>query len=304
MSRPPDEAARASELSAHLEWPSDEDGDTEVAEDEAPTVRSFFLGQLPDDEPDDIWVDEPAGGENGAGDPVVDAADETSEFEGFELQVWSDRADPDEVLDHAAQHLDRLSASLTPDLRDPAPTHAGENEQPLISAADEPTIVATGAVPLAGGRRTTRAARTQRARGRRSRIVVVAAVVIALVAVTSLFVGTRGETGGQRARRPTSTSFERQTSSTGTTAPQPDVAPSTDPASEPATPGSVASGSRPGAPGTTAGAQAQAPVPAGSTAPRPPPAPGSTAAPPSSAAPPSAPPPRSPMCQLLPVVCP
>ena len=57
-----DDWARASEMNAHLEWSSADDGDR-GSEESPPTARGFFLGQLPDnqpdDEPEDVWADEP-----------------------------------------------------------------------------------------------------------------------------------------------------------------------------------------------------------------------------------------------------
>jgi hypothetical protein len=273
-----DENARASELSAHLEWPHAEDGDMEAPDEEAPTVRGFFLGQLPERPVDATWTDEPR--------------DEG--LEGIELDGWP---------------ADVQGSSTLP---------LGEEEQPLVSGSDEPTraaipkaIVLPAEPPAGDGMQVPRMARKRRAQRRRSRIVMVGAAVVALVAGTGVYVGTNAKAGDgdQRARRPTPTSFERHSSSTtATTLAAPEVTPDTEPAPAPASdaaPGSAAPTSRPGAPRATSSPQTGAPGTSGSaaTAP-PPPAPGSTGPPPSSAAPPSNPPPSSPMCQVLPIVCP
>jgi hypothetical protein len=253
----PDESARGDELNVYLHWSPVEDADGEGAQAKAPNARSLFLGQLPDDQPNDVWADDPA------------------DFEGFE---------PD------------LSAE--PELVEPVEIPAGESEQFPAPAADEPIgdatapvpPVATAAVRRIGERDARRAARNRRARIRRSRIAVVVGVVAAVVTGTAVYVGTTVNGGDQRAGRPTSTSFERQSSSTtATTAGASDAAPGTEPAPDPAA-GSAAPASSPGAPGGTSPSQF------GAT--------GTTGAPPSSDAPPSSPPPRSPTCQLLPLVCP
>ena len=58
-----DDWPRASEMDAHLEWPSADDGDGGGSDETAATTRGFFLGQLPEDEPDDAWADKaPDGG--------------------------------------------------------------------------------------------------------------------------------------------------------------------------------------------------------------------------------------------------
>ncbi len=66
-----DERARAPEMNAHLEWRAADEGDGEGSEEAAPTARDFVLGQLPVDEPDDIWEEAPDGGV-GEGDPSAD----------------------------------------------------------------------------------------------------------------------------------------------------------------------------------------------------------------------------------------
>jgi hypothetical protein len=271
-----DDWARASE-DAHLEWPP---ADAEGSEESAPTTRGFFLGQLPEDEPDDAW----------AGDVWVDGSPEGGEVDGD---------DPDGVLEDGEQELDPFATSFETNLQDPVATAGDETELSFASVADEPTQVAAGAVPSVSARRIERAARRQRGRARLSRVAVVAGVVAALAAGTAVFVGTHANAGDQRASRSASTSIEPQPSSTTvTTTPGTDAAPGTEPAPDPsATPGSAA----PTAPQGTSSAPARAP---GSPAPTSTRAPGSTAAPPNSAAPPSSPPPRSQMCQVLPVLCP
>jgi hypothetical protein len=269
----PDESARGDELNVYLHWSPAEDADGERPEAEAPTARGLFLGQLPDDQPDDGWTD---------GLP---------DSEGFE---------PD--------------ATFETELVEPVEIPAGESDQfpaplvgePIGDATAPVPPVATAAVPRIGGREARRAARNRRARVRRSRIAVVVGVVAALVAGTAVYVGTRATGGDQRARRPTSTSFERRSSSTtATTVGASDAAPGTEPApaSDPAA-GSAAPASSPGAPRGTSPTQAGAAGAGGGPAATSQPAPGSTGAPPSGGSPPSSPPPRSPTCQLLPVVCP
>jgi hypothetical protein len=267
----PDERARGDELNVYLHWSPD----GESTQAEAPKARGLFLGQLPDDQPDDVWMDE------------------RPSSEGFE---------PD--------------ASFETELVVPVEVPAGESEQSHPPEVDEPLAdatapvspVATVAAPPVSARTIHRAARKQRARVRRSRIAVVAGVVAALAAGTGVYVGTQAKAGDDEARRPTSTSFERQSSSTTATtvgafdtAPAPEPAPAPDPAS-----GSPAPASSPGAPRGTSPTQTGATGTGGGPAATSQPAPGSTGAPPSSGSPPSSPspPPRSPTCQLLPVVCP
>jgi hypothetical protein len=274
-----DDWSRASEMKAHLEGPS--------ADETAPTARSFFLGQLPEDEPDDVWEDE-------AED--VWAEDPPDGGEG-------DGADPEAVLPDGEQDLDPLATSFETELRDPAATEGDPTELSRATADDEPTSVATGAVPAVGAavgaRQAFRAARKQRGRVRLSRIALVAGIVAALAGGTAVYVGTQAKADNNHASRSRSTSFDRQSSSTTTTsspsssAPAPGTEPAPDPAADP---GSAA----PTAPQGTSSAPAAAPR---STAPTSPQAPSSTAPPPSSAAPPSSPPPQSPTCQVLPILC-
>jgi hypothetical protein len=265
----PDETARASDLSAHVHWRPVKDADGEGPHAQAPKARGFFLGQLPNDQQDDVSAHEPP------------------DSEGFE---------PD--------------GTFETEIVEPVEIPAGESDQFPAPVVDEPIgdatapvpPVATAAVPRIGGREARRAARHRRARVRRSRIAVVVGVVAALVAATAVYIGTRTNGSDQRARRPTSTSFERQSSSTtATTVGASDAAPATEPApaSDPAA-GSAAAPSGSGAPRGTSPRQTGAAGTGGGPAATSQPAPGSTGAPPTS----GSPPPRSPMCQLLPVVCP
>ena len=267
----PDESARGEELDVYLHWPPVEDAAAEGAQAKAPKARSLFLGQLPDDQPADAWTDEPPGSE------------------GFE---------PD--------------ASFETELVEPVEIFAGEIEKSRAPEIDEPSgdvtapapPVATAAVPPVGGREARRAARNKRAKVRRSLVVAVVGVVATFVAGTGVYVGTQAKAGDAGARRPTSTSFERQsTPTTATTVGASDTAPATERAPDPAS-GSAAPASSPGAPRGTSPSQTGAAGTGGGPAATSRPAPGSTATPPNTAAPPSSPPPRSPTCQLLPVVCP
>jgi hypothetical protein len=255
-----------------------EDGDAGAAQ--RPQTRGFFLGQLPDDPPPD----------DGADDAPEKSPDQ------FELRAWNDHPDVGGVLQDGSQHVDRLTASL-----DDALGFSGADELDTAPAppADEPNGTTTVVEPPIGERRARREARKRRAKIRRSHVGVVAAVVIAVLAGTGLYVGSRTSTGDERSRPPTSTSLgPRSASTVVTTAPAPQSAPA--PGTE-AAPGSAPLSSQPGAPraGLPAGPAPGTAAPASGT---PPPAPESSA-PPSSASPPSAPP-RSPMCQLLPGVCP
>ena len=268
-----DESARNEELDVYLRWPRVEDAGGEGAQAKAPKARSLFLGQLRDGQPDDVWTDE------------------RPDSEGFE---------PD--------------ASFETELVEPVEIFAGEIEKSRAPEIDEPSgdvtapapPVATAAVPPVGGREARRAARNKRARVRRSLVVVVVGVVATFVAGTGVYVGTQAKAGDAGARRPTSTSFERQsTPTTATTVGAPDTAPITEPAPAPdPASGSAAPASSPGAPRGTSPSQTGAAGTGGGPAATSRPAPGSTATPPNTAAPPSSPPPRSPTCQLLPVVCP
>jgi hypothetical protein len=286
-----DDWPRASEMDAHLEWPSADDSDGGGSDETAPTTRGFFLGQLPEDEAGDVWADEP-------NDLWVHEAPE---------DVWADDhpdggevegADPEGVLPDSEEDLDPLATSFETELHEPVATDGDATELSFASVADEPTQIAPGAVPSVSARRILRAARKQRGRARLSRIALVAGVVAALAAGTAVYVGTHANAGDQRASRSTSTSVERRSSSTtATTAATSSPAPGTEAARDPAAvPGSAA----PTAPQGTS----SAPAAPGSAAPTSPRAPGPTAAPPNSAAPPSSPPPRSQTCQVLPVLCP
>ena len=287
-----DDWARASEMNAHLQWPSADARDGEGSDETAPTARGFFLGQLPEDEAEDVWADEP-------NDAWADDAPE---------EVWADDppdggegdgADPEGVLPDGEQDLDPLDASFETELHDSVGADGDATELSLPSVADEPTRVATGTVPAVGARKAYRAARKQRGRARLSRVALVAGVVAALAAGTAVYFGTHAKADDHHASRSTSTSVERRSSSTTATTVAGSVpAPGTEPAPNSAgTPGSSA----PASPQGTSSAPAGAPGSAAPTSPR---APGSTAGPPNTAAPPSTPPPRSPTCQVLPVLCP
>ena len=157
----PDQTARVSELGVHFEWPSAEDSDRESSEAKAPTARGFFLGQLSGDHPNDEWAGaRPRRGEG-------------------------DRADLDGLLEDGAQQLDHLDTSIATELQDPVEIPA-ENERSCASEVDEPARAATDPAPPAGGRAARRAARDQRAKGRRLRVAFVAAGVVVLVAGTSM----------------------------------------------------------------------------------------------------------------------
>jgi hypothetical protein len=267
-----DDWSRASE-DAHLEWPPADGADGEVPEEKAPTTRGFFLGQLADGEPVDEWADEPAD------DVYADERPDGGEDEGGDF--------------------DLPAPSFETELHDPIPTDDDATELSLASGTGEPTRIATGAVPSVSARQALRAARQRRGRARLSRVALVAGVVAALAGGTAVYVGTHAKADNHHASRSASTSFKRQSSSTtATTVAGTAAAPGTEPAPDPAAvPGSAA----PTAPQGTSSAPAAAPGSAAPTSPR---APGSTAAPPNTAAPPSSPPPRSPMCQVLPVLCP
>jgi hypothetical protein len=269
----PDESARGDELNVYLDWSPVEDAEAESPQANAPKARALFLGQLPDDQPDDAW------------------ADELPDSEGIEPQ-----------------------ATIETELVEPVEIPDGMSDQSWEPVADEPIADATApvppartaAVPRVGGREARRAARNQRARVRRSLIAAVVGVIATFVAGTGVYVGTQAKAGDEGARRPTSTSFERRSSSTtGTTVGVSDAAAAAEPApaSDPA-PGSAAPASSPGAPRGTSPSQTGASGTGGDPAATSRPTSGSTGAPPSSDAPPSSPPPRSPTCQLLPVVCP
>ena len=251
----------------------------------APTTRAFFLGQLPEDEADDLWADETPR------NVWADAPPDGGAVDG---------ADPEGDLPDGEQHLDPFATSFETALHDPVATDGDATDLSLTSVTDEPTLVTTGPVPAVGARKAYRAARKQRGRARLSRIALVAGVVAALAAGTAVYVGTRAKADDHHESRPTSTSFERGSpSTTATTVAGSDSALGTEPTPDPA---GVPGASAPASPQGTSSAPAAAPGGVVPTSPR---APSSTAAPPTTAAPPSAPPPtRSPTCQLLPVVCP
>ena len=213
----PDGSARGDDLNICLDWSPGEDAEDEGPQATAPTARGLFLGQLPDDQLDDAW------------------ADDLADSEPFESD-----------------------ASFETELVEPVEIPAGESDQFPAPVVDEPVgdatapvaPVVTAAGPRIGGREARRAARNRRARLRRARIAVVVGVIAALVAGTAVYVGTQASGGDQRARRPASTSLERQSSSTTeTTVSVSDTAPATEPppVSDPAT-GWAAPASSPGAP--------------------------------------------------------
>lgn len=238
------------------------------------TARGYFLGQLPDDHVDEAWTkaDEPAG-------------------DGGEIRF-------DAVLDEAEPHLDRLEANLDTDLEEHTAARVEERPSRATAVIEvEPDDAAPVASPPV--RRTPRrgARARRRALGRRYRVAAVVTVVAVLIAGTGLYLRTQADAADKRARRPTSTSLERRSTPTTGTPTSVEVASGIEPA--PASAG--ASGSEPSAPqGTSSspsrGASPRAPA-SGSAAP----APGTSGAPPSN---PESSPPRSPACQLLPVVCP
>jgi hypothetical protein len=306
-----DETAPVSPVSAHLEWPSAEDEDAESSEGEAPPVRHFFLGQLPDDESDHVWEDEHPGRDNGAGDRPAGPGDYASDFEGFELPAWTDSADLDQSLDEDAPHLDLITSFE--ELPSPATSDADDDERPLASEGDDPTNVAIRPVPLPRGRETDDVAREGRTGVPRSRIVLVAALVVVLLASTAVYVGTRAKAEDQRARRPTPTSVEPQsvstTGTTATTAGSSGAAPETEPApASNAASGSGAPASRQGAPKGLGSTQTRTPATGTAGASSAPPA---TSSGPNASPPPPPPPPPpapstspNPICQVTPGLCP
>jgi len=269
----PDERARGDELNVYLDWSPVEDAEPESLQGNAPKARALFLGQLPDDQPDDAW------------------ADELPDSEGIEPQatIETELVEPVEIPD-------RVSDESWEPLID----------EPIADATAPVRPVVTAAVPRVGGREARRAARNQRARVRRSLIAAVVGVIATFVAGTGVYVATQAKAGDEGARRPTSTSFERPSSSTtGTTVGASDAAAAAEPAPAPdPAPGSTAPASSPGAPRGTSPSHTRASGTGGGPASTSRPTPGSTGAPPSSDAPPTSPPPRSPTCPLLPVVCP
>ena len=242
-------------------------------------ARGYFLGQLPDDH-----VSE-----------VCPKADESAGHAGAADEIHFDA-----VLDAAEPHLDRLEASLGTDLHDHAETRVQEEPSGATALVEvEPDYA--GAVPTSPMRRVPRRRATARTRthDRRSRVAAAVTVVAVLLAGTGLYVRSQADAADKRARPPMSTSREQRSRPTTGPPASVEVAPQTDLA-----PASAAvPGSQPAAP------QGPSSTPSQGTAPRAPasassaPAPGSTGAPPANTAPPSAPP-RSPTCQLLPVLCP
>jgi hypothetical protein len=303
-----DETAPVSPVSAHLEWPSAEDEDSDSSDGETPPVRRFFLG---DDESDGVWEDEHTGRDNGAGDRPAGPGDDASDFEGFELPAWNDSADLDQSLDEDAPHFDLITSFE--ELPRPATSDADDDERPLASEVDDPTNVAIRPVPLARGRETDDVAREGRTRVPRSRIVLVAAVVVVLLVSTAVYVGTRAKAEDQTGRRPTPTSVEPQsvstTGTTATTAGSSGAAPDTEPApASNAASGSAAPASRQGAPKGTGLTQTRAPATGTAGAGSPPPAasngPNATPPPPPPPPPPAPSTNPNPICQVTPGLCP
>src|ERR1700716_3424981 len=109
-----DDRARASEMNAHLEWPYADARAGQRSDETPPTTRGFFLGQLPEDEAEDVWADE------APGDAWVDEAP---------ADVWADDppdggevddADPEGAPpDGGKQALDPLAASFETELHEP-----------------------------------------------------------------------------------------------------------------------------------------------------------------------------------------
>src|SRR5438067_11748276 len=107
-----DDWPRATEMDAHLTWPSADAGDGEDSDETAPTTRGFFLGQLPEDEhadawadkaqddvwadePEDVWADDPPdGGEGGDVDPDVWLADGDQDLDPFAASFETELHEP------------------------------------------------------------------------------------------------------------------------------------------------------------------------------------------------------------------
>jgi hypothetical protein len=235
--------------------------------DGPPATRAFFLGQFPDDPHDARARPSPAA-------PV-----------GF-----------DSAVEEAEQHLDRLAASVAayPDNGETA--RVRQPERPSETGVDETDHAAT--VPSARARRTQRRRVVRRRRHvRRARIAAVVTVVAVLFASTALYLRTQAKAEDKRARRPTSTSIEQPSTTAADTAPS-DATPSTESAAAPVVPGAS-----PSAPRGTSRSRSPGPTTLSPTESTSAPAPGSASAPPTNTSPTTAPP-RSPTCQLLPVLCP
>ena len=190
--------ARGDDLNVYLDWSPGEDADGDGPQAKAPKARRLFLGQLPDDQPDDAWADDPPDSERFEPDASV----ETELVEPVEIPAGESEQSWAPVVD-----------------------------EPIGDATAPVPPVATAAVPRIGGREARRAARNQRARLRRARIAVVVGVIATLVAGTAVYVGTRANGGDQRRvvrrRRPSSGS---SSPTTATTVGASDAAPATEPA--------------------------------------------------------------------------
>jgi hypothetical protein len=237
-------------------------------------ARGYFLGQFPDDDLDDAWTtpDEPSG-------------------EADDLRFAA-------ALEEAEPHLDGIEVSRDTEVHDRKDAGAHQQEQSRVTAMIEPDDAATAAmrpVRRAAPRRSTSRRRTRR---RRSRVAALVTVVAVLLAGTGLYVRGQADAVDKRVHRPTSTSLDQQSTPTTADAAPSDATPSTESAATPVVPGSS-----PGPPRGTSSSRSPGPTtgsPSESTSAT---APGATSAPPADTSPPSAPP-RSPTCQLLPVICP
>src|SRR5689334_12753151 len=158
----------------HLEWPPVDGSDRDAREEKAPTARGFFLGQLADGEPVDEWADE--------------SPDD----------AWADK--PPDRGEEEGGDFDLPAPTFETELHDPIPTDDDATELSLASVTDEPTRIATGAVPSVGARQALRAARKRRGRARLSRAALVAGVVAALAGGTAVYVGTHAKADDQSAR--------------------------------------------------------------------------------------------------------
>jgi hypothetical protein len=205
---------------------------------------------------------------------------------------------PDDHLDEAEPHLDRLDASRDTEVHDRKEAGVHQAEESRVTAIIEPDDAATVAMPPVPRVAPRRATSRRRTRRRRSRVAALVTVVAVLLAGTGLYVRTQADAVDKRARRPTSTSLDQQPTSTTAGAAPSDTTPTTESAATPVVPGSS-----PSAPRGTTSSRAQGPTTGSPTDSTSAPAPGSTSAPPTNSTSPSAPP-NSPMCQLLPVVCP
>ncbi|HEX3669386.1 MAG TPA: hypothetical protein VHY55_09565, partial [Acidimicrobiia bacterium] len=144
-----DDWPRASEVDARLKWPSADAGDGGGSDETGPTTRGFFLGQLPEDEPNDVWADEAPDGAWADEQESIWADDPPDGGEG-------DGADVEGVLQDGEEDLDPLAMSFETELHDAVPTDGDATELSLASVADEPTRVGAGAMPAVGARKAFR----------------------------------------------------------------------------------------------------------------------------------------------------